>query len=133
MTWWRTEWCESRAQAGCSEIKTRTGEQTQSLRPTQTSRGRRDRDPPRESQTQAPTCKVRHSVRQTGTWTTACTPILWHRLKDPQNRERDRAGAQTHFWSGREIQANSLLVQWLGLRAFTAQGLGLIPGQFDQL
>ena len=29
----------------------------------------------------------------------------------------------------REIKGNSLVVQWLGLHAFTAEGLGSIPGQ----
>ena len=39
-------------------------------------------------------------------------------------------GAQLHFnnWSNLSIYGNSPAVQWLGLRAFTAESWGSIPG-----
>ena len=34
-----------------------------------------------------------------------------------------------HTYTKKVVIGNSLVVQWLGLHAFTAEGLSLIPGQ----
>ena len=47
-----------------------------------------------------------------------------HAIKITGNKKLDSSLSVTHYKKG-----NSLTIQWLGLGAFTARGLGSIPGQ----
>ena len=49
--------------------------------------------------------------------------VAWYMFQETQNEP------YSLFKSLKEKLGTSLAVQWLGLRAFTAKGLGLIPGR----
>ena len=50
-------------------------------------------------------------------------------LSETRQRKTETAHFNVHVESKKQNKGNSLAVQWLGLRASTAEGPGQIPGQ----